>query len=244
MGGVVPGTPVHALASPLDFLQTSAASKLQTRRLDIALHGALVFFIDDVITADEADTLIAVEALGFRDEAPGISTPPGMRKNQSVHWVADPMPMDLLFLRFQHLLPREIGGYSLHPGLSHRINMYRYKEGDVFRPHTDGDWPAYALSPDRQTMIEVNGLRSCLTMLLYLNDTGDGVQGGATRIFDKAGGHVDIEPRKGSALFFRHGNGPDSVLHEGRTITGIHPKYVARINVMYRSRPLRPSQNQ
>jgi hypothetical protein len=234
MGGLVPGTPVHALASPLDFLQTSAASQLKTRRRDIALQGKLAFFIEDVITAEEAHTLAAVgEALGFRDEAPGISTPPGMRMNQSVHWVADPAPMDQLLLRFQHLLPPNMGGHSLHPGLSHRINMYRYKEGDVFRPHTDGDWPAYALSPDRQTMMEVNGLRSRLTMLLYLNDTADGVQGGATRLFDNAGGHVDIEPRKGSALFFCHGNGPDSVLHEGRTITGTHPKYVARINVMY-----------
>ena len=76
-------------------------------------------------------------------------------------------------------------------------------------------------------------LRSALTMLLYLNDPSDGVQGGNTRLLSRDGRWVDVTPRKGSALFFRHGFGPDSVQHIGDRVHGAVPKYVARINVMY-----------
>jgi len=44
---------------------------------------------------------------------------------------------------------------------------------------------------------------------------------------------VDVAPVKGSALFFRHGFGFASVVHEGCRVTGDVSKYVARINVMY-----------
>jgi len=59
------------------------------------------------------------------------------------------------------------------------------------------------------------------------------VQGGQTRLFTRQGRTVDVTPAKGSALFFRHGFGPASVVHEGRRVSGEVPKYVARINVMY-----------
>jgi Ca2+-binding RTX toxin-like protein len=44
---------------------------------------------------------------------------------------------------------------------------------------------------------------------------------------------VDVTPQKGAALFFRHGFGPGSVLHQGCRVSGDVSKYVARINVMY-----------
>ena len=73
------------------------------------------------------------------------------------------------------------------------------------------------------------------TMLLYLNGEADGVQGGQTRLFRPDGSPVDVLPVKGSALFFRHGFGRDSVRHIGCVVRGPVSKYVARINVMYRS---------
>lgn len=76
-------------------------------------------------------------------------------------------------------------------------------------------------------------IRSGLTMLLYLNGPQEGVQGGNTRLFKPDGSWVDVSPRKGSALFFRHGFGRDSVRHIGCQVTGPVSKYVARINVMY-----------
>lgn len=112
--------------------------------------------------------------------------------------------------------------------------MYRYDDEDVFNKHTDGDWPGYILNDQRTSMEEMdNNIRSCLTMLLYLNGPADGVQGGSTRLFYQDGDFIDVVPKKGSALFFRHGFGPSSVLHEGRTVTGSIPKYVARINILY-----------
>ena len=96
-----------------------------------------------------------------------------------------------------------------------------------------GDWPGYGLNTERTAMQEWPGLRSCLTMLRYLNGPQDGVVGGNTRLLGCDGHWVDVVPRKGSALFFRHGFTPSSLSHVGARVSGAVPKYVARINVMY-----------
>ena len=75
------------------------------------------------------------------------------------------------------------------------------------------------LDPSRRRMVEWPAGRSRLTMLLYFNGAGEGVQGGAARLLDSAGQSVDVTPRRGTAL--------------GCTVRGPVPKYVARINVMY-----------
>ena len=234
MGGLVPMTPIFAFEESAEQLTLPRDHGRIPSREDIELGGLLAFTISDVVTAAEAKAIIeASESFGYRDEAPGIQTPPGMRMNKAVHWLADEAMMGPIFERIAHLLPQQIDGATLYPALSRRINMYRYDDHDVFNLHTDGDWPGYSLSADRQDMIEWPGIRSCLSMLLYLNDPDDGVQGGHTRLFRPDRGHVDVTPKKGSALFFRHGFGPHSVLHEGSRVFGDVPKYVARINVMY-----------
>jgi hypothetical protein len=178
-----------------------------------------------LLTPAEADALvIASERLGYRPEAPGISTPPGMRMNKSVHWLADAPLMAPLAARLAGLLPAELAGLRLAPGLSERLNMHRYDDGDVFNRHTDGEWPGFGLSEDRQQMLQWPGLRSGLTMLLYLNGPADGVQGGATRPLRPDGSWHEVRPRKGSALFFCHGFGPDSVVHVGARVSGPVPK--------------------
>lgn len=237
MGGVVPMTPVHAFVQTPDTLRLDANVPIHPTRTDIALGGLLAFVIDQVVTPAEADAIVAAsERMGYRDEAPGISTPPGMRMNKSVHWVADAALMQPMFLRIAHLMPQTLDGEALFPALSHRLNMYRYDDNDVFNIHTDGSWPGYGLSEDRADMLEwPQSLHSCLTMLLYLNGPQDGVQGGNTRLLRPDGSAVDIEPRKGSALFFRHGFGPQSVRHVGCRVSGQASKYVARINVMFGS---------
>ena len=157
-----------------------------------------------------------------------------MRMNKSVHWVSDETLLGKIYWRIQHLLPGKIDGEQIYEQFSHRINMYRYDANDVFNIHADGEWPGFGLSPDRGHMVEWPGYRSCLTMLLYLNGKEQGVEGGSTRLYRRDRTWCDVEPRKGSALFFRHGYGTDSVLHEGRRVVGSTPKYVARINVLYR----------
>ena len=235
MGGVVPMTPVHAFDRVPEALRWPQQAPQPPLRRDIPLGGLLAFVIDHVTSDAEADAMVqASERCGYRDEAPGISTPPGMRMNKSAHWVADAEMLGPMFARIAHLLPQELEGEPLFGGFSHRINMYRYDANDVFNRHTDGSWPGYSLSPDRSAMLEWGPqLRSGLTMLLYLNGPADGVGGGSTRLFGRDGGYVDVSPVKGSALFFRHGFGPDSVLHAGCRVHGDVPKYVARINVMY-----------
>jgi hypothetical protein len=235
LGGVVPDTPIHAFEAPAPRLALARAGRCAPTRQDIDLAGLLAFEVRGLLDAHEADAIVeASERFGYRDEAPGIHTPPGMRMNKSVHWVADPDLMVPLFARMAHLLPARIDGLRLWPRLSERINMYRYDDGDVFNRHTDGDWPGFSLGEDRRTMVQWPGaVRSCLTMLLYLNGPEDGVQGGHTRLFGADGRAYDVTPSKGSALFFRHGFGPASVLHIGCPVHGPVPKYVARINVMY-----------
>jgi hypothetical protein len=235
MGGVVPMTPIHAFSSSPRALQLKTQTSLKSVRHDIELGGLLAFEISDLITPEEADAIVtASELLGYRDEAPGIQTPPGMRMNKSVHWVADDRLLDPLMSRMRHLLPPSIDGQPLYGLISQRLNMYRYDANDVFNRHVDGEWPGYSLSEDRRDMLQWgNSVRSGLTMILYLNGPEDGVSGGCTRLFRPDGSGVDVLPRKGSALFFRHGFGPHSVVHEGRQVGPGVSKYVARINIMY-----------
>lgn len=233
-GGTIPHTPVFAFEKTPSSLSLGVRPELQPGRRDIALDGLLAFVIDDVVTADEADAIVAAsEHFGFREEAPGISTPPGMRLNKTVHWLADDLLMGPIFNRIKELLPGRIDDLPLADRLSHRMNIYRYDAEDQFRRHTDGDWPGYGLDDERTSVLEWPGVHSCLTMLLYLNDRDDGFEGGATRLFSRSGRFEDVTPCKGSALFFRHGFSGDSVVHEGLAVSGMAPKYVARINVLY-----------
>ena len=242
-GGVVPDTPIHAFVTPPLQLSLRLDAGLHPTRHDIELGGLLAFEIHNLLTTSEADAVIeASERFGYRDEAPGIATPPGMRMNKSVHWVADLESLGPLFERMGALLPIRIDGMTLHPRLSERLNMYRYDDGDVFNRHTDGEWPGFSLDVERRRMLQWPAhLRSCLTMLLYLNGPDDGVQGGDTRLYRPDGSSHDVRPTKGSALFFRHGFGPQSVLHVGCPVRGPVPKYVARINVMYAASTPSPS---
>jgi hypothetical protein len=235
MGGTVADTPIHAFAHTPACLAFGAAPALRPQRRDIELGGLLAFTIDEVITPQEARHLIAAsEAFGFRDEAPGIATPPGMRMNKSVHWVADEALLGPIMARIGALLPAHMDGRPLHARLSHRLNMYRYDDNDVFNRHIDGDWPGYGLDAARTTMREWgDGLRSCLTMILYLNGPEDGVVGGHTSLLGRDGAWTDVTPKTGAALFFRHGFSPLSVSHVGARVSGPVAKYVARINVMY-----------
>ncbi len=242
-GGVVPDTPIHAFVTPPLQLSLRTDAGLHPTRHDIELGGLLAFEIRNLLTAAEADAVVeASERFGYRSEAPGIATPPGMRMNKTAHWVADLGLLGPLFGRMSRLLPAQIDGMTLHPRLSERLNMYRYDNGDVFNRHTDGEWPGFSLDAERRRMLQWPGhLRSCLTMLLYLNGPEDDVQGGYTRLYRPDGSSYDVRPVKGSALFFRHGFGLQSVLHVGCPVHGPVPKYVARINVMYTAATPSPS---
>jgi len=254
MGQTVANTPIWAFEKPAERLMffdqmpadadadaSPNVHMLAARREDISIQNQLVFVIHNVITAAEADAIVeASEYFGYRSEAPGIATPPGMRMNKAVHFMADSGTLDPIWRRISHLLPTQLAGKPLYDGFSERINMYRYDDDDVFSMHTDGQWPGYGMTrapaPDLRPlgMHEQPGIASGLSMLLYLNGPADGLQGGHTRLFSRdRREHVDMVPVKGSALFFRNGFTPDSVFHEGCAVRGDVSKYVARMNIMY-----------
>lgn len=232
-GDMVPETPVYAVKGVDNLFDPNhSIAKSDFHNLDIG--GQTAFYIDNVIQSDEAQRMIQVtEKLGYRDEAPGIQTPPGMRVNKSVHWLGGDAILGPIFDRIQPLLPNPLEGKNLLNKLSHRINMYRYDDQDVFNPHIDGDWPGYELGADGRTMVEWPHGRSMLTMLLYLNGPEVGYTGGETHLYNKGELAVSVTPKCGRALFFRHGHTKGSVLHAGAPVSGPASKYVARINVMY-----------
>lgn len=230
-GGFEEGTPIYASNFP--DLVTPDSDPCAARK-DLDVGDKIAFIIDDVITREEAARLIALtEGLGYREAAPGIQTPPGMRRNKTVHWIAPAEALAEIYRRIAPLLPATLDGQPLSPRLSQRINMYRYDQGDAFNLHIDGDWPGFGLSEDGSEMVQWPGMHSKLTMLLYMNGAEDGIEGGDTVLYDQGEPRVSVRPKTGRALFFRHGHGRGSVLHAGAPLTGTVAKYVARINVMY-----------
>jgi len=245
MSEVYPGSQAHREEGSTDNASESRADGARnTEKEDLSSHvgGQQAFMVHNILTPAESNALIEVaELCGFSEAAPDISTPPGMRMNLTSHWVAPRAWMQKLFERFRHLLPQEIEGKRLL-GLSCRLNTYKYFQNMHFKKHVDGDWPAYEIDrKDGRRMVVLDGRKyghSKLSMLVYLNDSSgttelDGVEGGCTRLYKLDGEAYDVMPHKGAALFFRHGRGDGSVLHEGCPVKGERPKYVARINVMY-----------
>ena len=61
-------------------------------------------------------------------------------------------------------------------GLNQRWRVYRYRETDIFRPHTDGSWPGSGLDAEgRLVQDQFPGRQwSMLTFLLYLSEADNG----------------------------------------------------------------------
>lgn len=215
-------------------------------RTDLELDR-LAFFIDDVLSEDEADALAAcgesIFALnGHSRMAPGIQTPPGMRQNMAAHWYPSAQEaqrfLGPLYERFRHLVPPTLGGTPLHDTLNEKIAIFKYDVGDQFKRHTDGFFPGQGCNEQGDGVDSWEGVQSGMSILLYLNGESDGIVGGHTRLWSADGSrHVDVAPRKGRALFFRHGYGHDSVMHAGGVVeAGSEPKMIARINLLYGER--------
>lgn len=232
-GKTCPNIPIWGVKFNDLFLNKDFNNKEPVIKRDVKLNGILSFLLDNILSERQCNELIKIcEDLGFRSEAPGITTPPGMRMNKTVHFVASENIMCYIFNRINEHLPIILDGKILYNKLSCRINVYKYDKGDIFNKHIDGDWPGYGLNENNR-MVEWENCRSKISMLLYLNDNRNGVIGGTTTLYNKINEEIDINPKQGSALFFRHGFDNDSVLHKGCEILGNTPKYVARINILY-----------
>lgn len=223
--------------------ETNLAHPPSRRDIDLGAGGQ-AFVIDGILTPAEADALAAATESIFvfnnnSRVAPGIHTPPGMRQNMAAHWFptdrdAEPLFFAPLYARFKHLLPPTVARQPLFDRMNQKFAVFKYEKEDQFRPHVDGVFPGSFVTADGTGVENYGGVDSGLSMLIYLNDD---FEGGATRLYKMGTGpqdgeFVDVVPKKGSALFFRHGNGRDSVLHAGMPVTQGR-KYLCKTNALY-----------
>lgn len=177
------------------------------------------FLVRHAIEGDFADALVQYgTARGF--QATGATYPPSYRDNDRLV-CDDPALAGDLFERLRALLPPvlvDADGRAWHlDGLNARFRFCRYRDGQCFRRHRDG---AYA---DR-------GLRSRLTLQIYLDDAG-GFHGGSTRFYASQAGPLvgRVAPSRGTAVVFDH-----DLWHDGEPVT-LGVKHVMRTDVMYRA---------
>jgi predicted 2-oxoglutarate/Fe(II)-dependent dioxygenase YbiX len=169
-----------------------------------------ILTIPDVLSPAEcADHIMRAERTGF-EAAPiitfqGVMVDETVRNNERVI-VDDDSLAAFFWPRLRDHVPAFLDGCQVI-GLNERFRYYRYKPGQKFALHRDG------------AFLRVNGEKSRLTCILYLNDN---FTGGETTVTDRV-----VDPRRGMALIFRH-----EFLHEGRPVLD-GTKYVLRTDVMY-----------
>ncbi|KAG6856995.1 hypothetical protein H0H87_011089 [Tephrocybe sp. NHM501043] len=173
---------------------------------------AFIKVIDNVFTARECAALIA-RAEASEDWKPAmIQTPLGdrvdksIRDNDRILLFDDEAAREIFGRVWPHVQELDVIGARTRwegvversgtwrlLGLNERLSFLRYGKKHYFKPHFDGQ-------------IELpDGRKSWVTFQIYLNDSSDGLHGGATRIFGKRKGHVDIEPKMGRVLIFEQG---------------------------------------
>merc|ERR1712056_96667 len=102
------------------------------------------FVLSNVFSREECDALRkASEVLGYRPDVPLSSSLD--ERAQNVVLFATDQQNDALFSRVKDAVPKEIDGQKLF-GLNRRWRLYRYEEGNLYRKHLDGAWPASGLS--------------------------------------------------------------------------------------------------
>ena len=168
-----------------------------------------IFTVDDFLSNEECNQFIdRAESLGF-DEAPiTTSLGPVMRKdirNNSRVMLDDLRLAESISKRIVDFVPSKVRAWK-YCGVNERFRFYRYEVGQQFDWHYDGAFVRHTRE------------RSQLTFMIYLNDE---FVGGETS-FDQ----IEIEPKKGMALFFIHHQ-----LHKGQPVEH-GAKYVLRTDVM------------
>ena len=173
------------------------------------------------------------DALAYAAEQSGYDYDPETRKNARAEFTVSEEVGRVILERCLAGLPDVNGAAAC--GLNPIFRCYKYAPGDCFRLHYD------------RSSLGAAGL-SCLSLLIYLSPSQP-ERGGATTFLTpaptRAGGWtaVSAKPEQGGALFFFHGEHPQSPLHEGGLVNllvnpaageGPTPcKLVLRTDVMY-----------
>lgn len=245
---VIAHEPAHERKPPNRFDLDIVACKPGVLTLSAPALGCLkhdlpgvkgAFVLSDVLSSAEcASVRNLTEAVGYVPDVP-LSSPLDERAHNVV-LMATEEQSKIVFERIKDLLPQEIEGDTL-VGINRRWRIYRYLEGNAYRKHLDGAWPASAMRSGpagrEEYVFDADGgrTRSRFTFIIYLNDD---FEGGATTFFvpdpDREGSLQEraVRPQVGSASVFPHGEVPEPVLHEGSPVTK-GCKYLLRTDVLY-----------
>lgn len=176
-----------------------------------------IIAIENFLSAEECQNLVErANKIGFEAASVGTKHGAQMRtdiRNNERAIFDDGALAAQIWERISPFVPSPLFGKDAIE-LSSRWRFYRYEAGQVFKRHQDGS-----------VKLE-NGLKSQMTLLLYLNE---GCEGGQTRFYlNDSEEPLDFEPKTGAALLFLH-----SFWHEGTPVKS-GEKYVLRSDVFYR----------
>lgn len=172
-----------------------------------------VWYVDDVLGAEECTTLIAqleAGAWGAMHPGPQVVGSDGRSVERCAQERHDARLALRLYMRISDHLPEHLEQGELM-GLRPNLRFVRYRAGDRSAVHAD---PVEHVGPQ---------MRSALTLLMFLNDDFDG---GYTEFPELP---RVVEPRTGRALVF-----PQDLAHQGMPVSG-GTKYVLRCDVFYSS---------
>lgn len=239
-----PGFSNPSLPTWTDQLETSQVFDAdfdiaQVERKEIPeVPGA--FQLLNVLSETETQRLIDIsEMLGYDEDSP-VSLPHEVRHNENFNWVTSEVIDKTIWERSQHLVNEEWQGQTAK-GINARLRFYKYKEGDFFRPHTDGAWPGSRVINDELITDAYSGWYSKYTFLILLSDN---FKGGATQFMVSKSDPtkparlssdvniVNVRTPRGGVLCFPHGTHPLHCRHSSEQITeGI--KYIIRTDILF-----------
>ena len=208
-------------------------------RVDV-LQVPGAFQLLHVLNPKEADALLEItEQLGFHQDSP-VSLPHHIRHNNNLNWIVSECIDGILWQRTSQFIPETVGN-QVAKGINARFRFYRYKQGDFFKPHTDGAWPGSRVINGQLINDAYPGWRSQYTCLIFLTDD---YEGGHTQFFVSKTDcskparfsddveHVNVRTPKGGMLCFPHGNHPLHCLHASEPISKGN-KYIIRTDILF-----------
>jgi hypothetical protein len=231
--------------APMLEIDTQQQQRATAEKLE-PVQGAVLF--QNVLTVQECkDICIAAESAGFyQSKGIGPATKSGKPCPPKVVLVLQPEHAEAVFERIKHGLEEQIeieGEMWSLAGINPRLRIHKYCAGYTLGPHFDrGKYRASAVDEFGELRFDYYGddRSSKMSLLIYLTGEEECSQGGQTTFFPDAKNEdgfvssraIKVDPQRGAAVAFFHGDHNLSPLHEGtELVEGF--KYIIRTDVMY-----------